>query len=280
MTENPTPTQDYALVEQAILYLNNHVQEQPQLAEVAAAVGLSEFHFQRLFTRWAGISPKRFLQYLTKQGAKELLKQTNVMEAAFGVGLSSPGRLHDLLVSTEAVTPGEMRLRGAGLEIRWGFYETPFGEALLATTQRGICHFGFVDEGRPAALAAFSLEWPRARLVEAGGESASWVEAIFSGGKVSSPLPIHLSGTNFQLKVWEALLNIPTGQVTNYETLAAGIGLPGASRAVGSAIGRNPVAVLIPCHRVIRKVGGFGNYRYGETRKQALLGWEAARAQA
>jgi AraC family transcriptional regulator of adaptative response/methylated-DNA-[protein]-cysteine methyltransferase len=250
------------------------------LAEVAAAVGLSEFHFQRLFTRWAGISPKRFLQYLTKQGAKELLKNSNVLDASFGVGLSSPGRLHDLLVNTEAVTPGEIRLRGQGLEIRYGFYSTPFGEALVATTQRGICHLGFVESGRQAALATLSQGWPRAMLAKAEGESAGWVEAIFSGGKVSSPLPVHLSGTNFQLKVWEALLNIPTGQVTNYKTLAAGIGLPGASRAVGTAIGHNPVAVLIPCHRVIRKVGGFGKYRYGESRKQALLGWEAARAQA
>lgn len=280
MNEQNTPSQDYLLIERAILYLNNHTREQPQLAEVAAAIGLSEFHFQRLFTRWAGISPKRFLQYLTKQHAKQLLRQTNVMEAAFGVGLSGPGRLHDLLVSTEAVTPGEMRLRGAGLEIRWGFYETPFGDALLATTPRGICHFGFVDEGRPAALAALSLEWPLATLVEARGESAHWVDAIFERGKVQAPLPVFISGTNFQLKVWEALLSLPAGQVTNYQELAAGIGLPGASRAVGSALGRNPVAVLIPCHRVIRKVGDFGQYRYGEIRKQALLGWEAARAHA
>ncbi len=270
--------EDYQRIEQAILYLEKNYQHQPELAELASAVGLSEFHFQRLFTRWAGISPKRFLQYLTKEGAKELLRHSNVLEATYGVGLSSPGRLHDLLVNTEAVTPGEVRLRGNGLEIRYGFHPTPFGEVLIGTTERGICHLGFVEATREAALATLAAEWPLAKLEQATAESGHFARAIFGLEQAQAPLPLFLSGTNFQLKVWEALLRIPTGSVTTYEGLATAIGRPAAVRAVGTAVGHNPVAVLIPCHRVIRKMGEFGNYRYGATRKKALLGWETAQA--
>jgi len=267
---------DYQRIEKAILYLEANYQRQPELAEIAQAVGLSEFHFQRLFTRWAGISPKRFLQFLTKEGAKELLKRSSVLEAAYGVGLSGPGRLHDLMVSTEAVTPGQVRAKGQGLEISYGFHETPFGEALLGLTARGLCFLGFVEQEREATLNTLRGEWPYATLKQDQGRTTRLLPAVFGAESPSQPLPLYLNGTNFQLKVWEALLNIPTGNVTTYEALAAAIGQPAAARAVGTAVGHNPIAYLIPCHRVIRKVGEFGNYRYGSARKKALLGWEAA----
>jgi AraC family transcriptional regulator, regulatory protein of adaptative response / methylated-DNA-[protein]-cysteine methyltransferase len=269
---------DYRRVEQAILYLEQHHPRQPELAEIASAVGLSEFHFQRLFTRWAGISPKRFLQYLTKEGAKELLRRSSVLETTYEVGLSSPGRLHDLLVSTEAVTPGEYKTRGQGLEIRFGGHATPFGEALIGVTERGICYLSFVETSQEAALTVLRKEWPLAHLIRAQSETETFARAIFGLESAPAPLPLFLNGTNFQLKVWEALLNIPSGNVTTYAGIALSIGNPAAVRAVGTAVGHNPVAVLIPCHRVIRKVGEFGNYRYGATRKKALLGWEMATA--
>jgi AraC family transcriptional regulator of adaptative response/methylated-DNA-[protein]-cysteine methyltransferase len=269
---------DYIRIEQAIRYLESNYQRQPELAEVAGALGLSEFHFQRLFTRWAGISPKRFLQYLTKEGAKELLQHASVLETAYGVGLSGPGRLHDLLVTTEAVTPGQVRNKGLGLDIEYGFGATPFGEALVGVTARGICFLGFVTQERDAALEILRGEWPRATLEHATGRASRILSSVFEAESPSGPLPLYLSGTNFQLKVWEALLRIPAGSATTYEALAAAIGQPAAARAVGTAIGHNPIAYLIPCHRVIRKVGEFGDYRYGSARKKALLGWEAARA--
>jgi AraC family transcriptional regulator of adaptative response/methylated-DNA-[protein]-cysteine methyltransferase len=267
---------DYERIEQAIHYLEANYQRQPELSEIAGAVGLSEFHFQRLFTRWAGISPKRFLQYLTKEGAKQLLQRASVLEAAYGVGLSGPGRLHDLLVTTEAVTPGQVRAKGVGLEIDYGFHETPFGEALIGLTERGICYLGFVEKEWEAALEMLRGEWPYSRLRQAPGRTSRILDSVFGADSPSGPLPLFLNGTNFQIKVWEALLHIPAGSVTSYEAIAASIGNRAAVRAVGTAVARNPVAYLIPCHRVIRKVGEFGNYRYGTARKKALLGWEAA----
>lgn len=271
---------DYTRIEQAIHYLETHYQRQPELAEVASVVGLSEFHFQRLFTRWAGISPKRFLQYLTKEGAKELLQRASVLETAYSVGLSGPGRLHDLLISTEAVTPGQVRAKGQGLTIEYGFGETPFGEALVGITARGICFFGFVEREREAAMDILRGEWPLAALEHAPGRASRILSSVFEAASPTEPLMLYLSGTNFQLKVWEALLNIPMGSVTTYQDIAAAIGQPAAARSVGTAISHNPIAYLIPCHRVIRKVGEFGKYRYGSARKKALLGWEAAHAGA
>lgn len=269
--------EDYQRVEQAIRYLETHFQDQPELREIAESVGLSEFHFQRLFTRWVGISPKRFLQFLTKEGAKDLLKQSsNVLEAAYAVGLSGPGRLHDLFVNTEAVTPGEYKARGEGLTVRYGFHPTPFGECLLGLTERGICHMGFVQAGHAAALANLKAEWQAASLLEDSSGTLPLVARIFSLEESTTPISLFLTGTNFQIKVWEALLRIPTGSVSTYEGIAAQVGHPAAVRAVGTAVGHNPVAVLIPCHRVIRKMGEFGNYRYGTARKKALLGWERA----
>ena len=269
-------SEDYQRIEQAIQYLEAHYQRQPDLNEIAENIGLSEYHFQRLFTRWVGISPKRFLQFLTKEGAKDLLQRSsNVMDTAYSVGLSGPGRLHDLLVQTEAVTPGEYKARGAGLTIRYGFHPTPFGECLLGLTERGICHLGFTQTGREAALANLLNDWKDARLMEDTAATGALIAPIFSLQRNPAPIALFLTGTNFQLKVWEALLRIPPGGICTYEGLAADIGRPTAIRAAGTAIGRNPIAVLIPCHRVIHKTGKLGNYRYGSARKKALLGWES-----
>ena len=269
---------DYQRVEQAIRFIRANAPRQPGLAEIAASVHLSEYHFQRLFSRWAGISPKRFLQFLTKEGAKELLAQSeNLLDTTYGVGLSSLGRLHDLFVTTEAVTPGEYKSGGAGLTIRYGLHDTPFGKALIGATERGICHLGFVQGSEGKAINTLVTDWQQAKMIEDHRATAPLVEPIFDLGKRGvTPLRLHLRGTNFQLKVWEALLRIPPGAVTSYEGLAAQAGRPGASRAVGTALGRNPIAVLIPCHRVIRKLGEFGNYRYGAVRKKALLAREFA----
>jgi len=272
-------SEDYLRIEQAIQYLENHYKDQPSLEEVAANIGLSEYHFQRLFTRWAGVSPKRFLQFLTKEGAKELLNQSeNLLDTTHQVGLSSLGRLHDLFVSTEAVTPGEYKSRGTGVTIRYGIHLTPFGKCMIATTERGICHLGFVQTSEGDAIDNLVADWKEARMIEDHRSTGSLVGPIFDlqFSTRIKPLTLHLRGTNFQLKVWEALLDIPAGAVTTYEGIASRIGKPSALRAVGAAVGHNPIAVLIPCHRVIRKVGDFGNYRYGTLRKKALLAREFA----
>ena len=269
-------SEDYLRIEQAIQYLDNHYKDQPGLEEVAASIGLSEFHFQRIFTRWAGISPKRFLQFLTREGARDLLNRSeNLLDTTHQVGLSSLGRLHDLFVTTEAVTPGEYKSHGAGVTIRYGLHPTPFGKCLIGVTEHGICHLSFVQTSEGDAIDALVNQWKQAQMIEDHRATAPFVEPIFDlSQRGKGPLQLHLRGTNFQLKVWEALLNIPAGAVTTYEGIAAMIGNPGALRAVGTAVGHNPVAVLIPCHRVIRKVGEFGNYRYGAPRKKALLARE------
>ncbi|HET9909296.1 MAG TPA: methylated-DNA--[protein]-cysteine S-methyltransferase [Anaerolineales bacterium] len=270
-------SEDYLRIEQAISYIENHYKNQPSLEEVAANIGLSEYHFQRLFTRWAGVSPKRFLQFLTKEGAKELLNRSeNLLDTTHQVGLSSLGRLHDLFVTAEAVTPGEYKSHGEGVTIRYGIHLTPFGKCLIGLTERGICHLGFVQTSEGDAIDAMFAEWKEAKMIEDYRATAALVEPIFNlrYNTRIKPLTLHLRGTNFQLKVWEALLTIPAGSVTTYERIASTIGKPGATRAVGTAIGHNPIAVLIPCHRVIRKIGDFGNYRYGEVRKKALLARE------
>jgi AraC family transcriptional regulator, regulatory protein of adaptative response / methylated-DNA-[protein]-cysteine methyltransferase len=272
-------SQDYRLIEQAIRYIEANARRQPELDEIAAAVGLSEYHFQRMFTRWAGISPKRFLQFLTKENAKELLAQSeNLLDTTHQVGLSSLGRLHDLFVTTEAVTPGEYKSRGAGLTLRYGIHASPFGPCLVAVTERGICHLGFVQASEGDAIDSLVADWSQAKMIEDYRAAAPLIEPIFDlsrRGKES--LRLHLRGTNFQIKVWEALLTIPAGAATTYEQIAASIGKPSALRAVGTAVGHNPVAVLIPCHRVLRKDGEFGNYRYGTARKKALLASEFAK---
>ena len=270
-------SEDYARIAQAIQYIDDNSLSQPDLNELAALVGLSEYHFQRLFSRWAGISPKRFLQFLTRENAKTLLSHSgSLLEATYASGLSSPGRLHDLFVQTEAVTPGEYKSLGAGVDIFYGFHPTPFGECLLALTGRGICFLAFVESSQNAALAELQSTWRNACLTEAPARSAPVVDRIFSAANLPA-LPLHLHGTNFQVKVWEALLRLDPGQVTTYQALAEQVGSAGAARAVGNAVACNPVAYLIPCHRVLQKTGHFGNYRYGTTRKRAILGWEMAR---
>lgn len=284
-------TQDYAIVEQAIRYLDEQFQQQPSLAEIAAALGLSEYHFQRLFSRWAGISPKRFLQFLTKEYAKQALQRSrSLLETTYEAGLSSPGRLHDLFVTCEGVTPGEYKQRGSGLTIHYGFHSTPFGPCLLATTERGICGLSFLARGvdgtddqsedRAQALRELKEKWPAADLQPDAQRTQPLAEQIFAPAHAQPMTSLHLfiQGTNFQIKVWEALLQIPAGAALSYQDVARYIGQPQAARAVGNAVARNPVAYLIPCHRVLRQTGAVSNYRWGRTRKKAILGWEAAHA--
>ncbi len=273
---------DYRRVERAVLFLEQHGDRQPSLDEVAEVMGLSPHHCHRLFARWAGTTPKRFLQFLTAEHAKRALRESrSVLDAAFEAGLSSPGRLHDLMVTLEAVSPGEFRTGGAGLVIRWGVHETPFGDCLVAATARGICALEFLA-GRPAAEAVEELaaNWPAAELQRQPAATEPLVGRIFPAGAASPSGAFHLlvRGTNFQLRVWQALLRIPAGAVTSYGDLARRLGKPGAARAVGGAVGRNPVSYLIPCHRVVREATGLGHYRWGAARKHALLAWEAARA--
>ena len=283
MTTMNQLSEDYRRIERSILYLEENVRHQPDLSEVAASVGLSEYHFQRLFTRWAGISPKRFLQFLTKESAKQLLDRTSILSTTYETGLSGPSRLHDLLVQCEAVTPGEYRSRGAGMLITYGFHPSPFGECLIALTRRGICFLAFVDGGRKSALEQLRLDWENAVLKEDPTRTRSVVDLVFTPFSLSSgesktfrSITLHVRGTNFQIKVWEALLRLPPGTAISYESLAEKIHSTRAARAVGNALARNPVAFIIPCHRVLQKTGRVGNYRYGAARKQAILGWEMA----
>ena len=271
---------DYERIEKAIAYLMDNFHSQPALKDIAGKIHMSEYHFQRLFSRWVGISPKRFLQYLTKEHAKRLLeKSINILDVTYEAGLTSPGRLHDLFVTCEGVTPGEYKAKGRGIEIAYGYHATPFGECMLATTERGVCGLNFVqDEGRQPVLAGFESRWKNATLVEDPNATRPIVDRIFSplSGQRSTPLHLVLNGTNFQIKVWEALIRIPMGAVVSYENVATHIGMPAASRAVGNAVGSNPVSFVIPCHRVIRKTAEFGNYGGGRARKLAIIGWESS----
>ena len=271
---------DYNRIEKAIKFLENNFSSQPSLKDIAAHVGLSEYHFQRLFSRWVGISPKRFLQFLTKEYAKQLLENSvNLLDVTYEAGLTSPGRLHDLFVTCEAVTPGEFKNKGEGLTITYGFHASPFGECMLATTDRGICGFNFVKNGnRNHVFSKLNYSWKNAELVEDPDVSRALINQIFNPALTNYSVPLHLilNGTNFQIKVWEALIKIPFGAVVSYEDIAAQIGLPKATRAVGTAVGKNPISFIIPCHRVIRKSAEFGYYGGGLARKKAILGWEAA----
>lgn len=270
---------DYDRIEQAIRFIETRYESRPVLQEVAAHVGLSEFHFQRLFSRWVGISPKRFLQFLTKEHVKSLLaRRIPVLDAALDAGLSGPGRLHDLFVSCEAVTPGEYKARGNGLRIAYGVHDSPFGRCLIGQTERGVCWLSYVRDGdRDAALKEMRRVWENARPVEDRGATRATAARIYDPTlwRPGRPLPVLVKGTNFQIKVWEALLRIPFGGVATYEDIALQIGLPKAVRAVGSAVGKNPVSFVIPCHRVVRKTAEFGNYGGGPARKKAMLAWEA-----
>jgi len=270
---------DYDRIEQSIQFIETHFEDRPGLQDIATHVGMSEFHFQRLFSRWVGISPKRFLQFLTKEHVKSLLARPSpVLDAALEVGLSGPGRLHDLFVACEAVTPGEYKTQGRGLRITFGVHDSPFGRCLVGLTERGLCWLSFLRDGlRQAAVDEMRRVWANACLAEDRHATRVAVARIYDPAlwRQASPLPVLVKGTNFQIKVWEALLRIPFGTVVTYEDIALQIGFPKAVRAVGSAVGKNPVSFVIPCHRVVRKTAEFGNYGGGPARKKAMLAWEA-----
>lgn len=271
---------DYARIADAIRFIASQVARQPTLDEIAAHVHLSPFHFQRLFSRWAGVTPKRYLQVLTLERAKALLQESRpLLEVADTLGLSSGSRLYDHFVQLEAVTPGEYKQRGAGLVIDHGVHDTPFGQAFVALTPRGVCNFSFLDDQAPEApLVALAQRWPAAELREAPSRTQSVIYTMFDDSKTPDrPISLHVSGTNFQISVWRALLQIPPARVVSYTQVASAVGNPKAARAVGLAVGANPVALMIPCHRVIQQNGKLGGYHWGETRKQAIHAWEAAR---
>lgn len=277
-----TSSTDYNRVAQAIGYLQAHADSQPDLSRVARHVGLSAPHFQRLFTRWAGVSPKRFLQFLTLADARRRLLETrNTLDLAAAVGLSGGSRLHDLFITLDAMSPGEARTGGAGLDIRYGIHDTPFGPALLAATTRGICALHFVDD-RDAAAEPLRAAWPHAQLVPDTRGTAALARRLFAPlvRDAEQPLAVLVKGTNFQIQVWRALLALPAGSVTTYGDLAAALHMPDAARAVGAAVGANALAWLIPCHRVIRASGALSGYRWGMERKATMLAWEAAQTQS
>ncbi|MDX2126849.1 MAG: methylated-DNA--[protein]-cysteine S-methyltransferase [Aeromonas hydrophila] len=271
---------DYARIADAIRFISSQVARQPTLDEIAAHVHLSPFHFQRLFSRWAGVTPKRYLQVLTLERAKALLQESRpLLEVADTLGLSSGSRLYDHFVQLEAVTPGEYKQRGAGLVIDHGVHDTPFGQAFVALTPRGVCNFSFFNDQAPQTpLSALAQSWPEAELREAPSRTQGVIHTMFDSSKAPDrPISLHVSGTNFQISVWRALLQIPPAKVVSYAQVASAVGNPKAARAVGLAVGANPVALMIPCHRVIQQNGKLGGYHWGETRKQAIHAWEAAR---
>jgi AraC family transcriptional regulator of adaptative response/methylated-DNA-[protein]-cysteine methyltransferase len=279
--ERDPPQRQYEVVAQAIRYLRTQALQQPSLAELAQAVHLSEFHLQRVFAAWAGISPKRFLQYLTKEYAREALRAAqDVLSVTQASGLSSASRLHDLMVSCEAMTPGEIKSGGAGVTLGWGQAETPFGTALAGWTPRGLCYLAFLDGDEDERLAELRAAWPAAQLQGDDAQARRLLAQVFPGAPQPGRLHLLLRGTNFQIKVWEALLRLPAGRRVSYTQLAALAGTPRAQRAVGSALAANQIAWLIPCHRVIRESGDSGQYRWGGDRKAAMLAWEAARQAA
>ena len=270
---------DYERIAEIIRYLDERHLEQPDLTTLAGRAGLSQFHFHRLFAVWAGVTPKDFLQCLTLAHAKELLRDgENVLDAALESGLSGPGRLHDLCVNLEAASPGELKSGGAGWTITFGFAESPFGKCLIAESPRGLCHLSFV-ENEKTALAELQKDWPQAKVKRDDSAAKQMAGQIFrqhARSETGAPLRAFVCGTPFQVRVWRALLQVQPGALTSYGRLATSIGKPTASRAVGAAVGQNPLAYLIPCHRVISETGVTGNYHWGPTRKRAMIAWEGA----
>ncbi len=274
-------SRDFARIARAIRFIEERFQQQPRLADIAAHAGLSEFHFNRLFRRWAGVTPKQYLAFVTGHAAKgALLSQPSVLDAAYSVGLSGPGRLHDLIVTLDAMTPGELKSLGSGTAIRHGFTDTPFGRALVATTLRGVCHLTFVEAGgEKAALRDLAEKWPGAKLEHDDPHAVMIARQIWRGG-ADAAVKVNVSGTNFQLKVWEALVQLGARGKTTYAQVAKWIGQSTATRAVGNAVGANTVAWLIPCHNVLRKDGSLGSYHWGEDRKRAMHLWKTLPAVA
>jgi AraC family transcriptional regulator of adaptative response/methylated-DNA-[protein]-cysteine methyltransferase len=269
-------SRDFGRIAKSIRFIVTHFREQPRLATIADHAGLSEFHFNRLFRRWAGVTPKQYLAYVTGREAHgEIVNQSSVLDAAYSVGLSGPGRLHDLIVTLDAVTPGELKALGRGITIHYGFSETPFGDALLATTPRGLCHLAFADE-REKALSELRAQWRNADLVRDDAQARVMANRIWGAARAKGgALKLHVPGTNFQLKVWQALLDLGAHNRTTYSEVAAAIGEKGSARAVGNAVSANPVGWLIPCHNVLRRDGGLGGYHWGEDRKRAILAWDS-----
>jgi len=272
---------DFNRIADAIDYIKNNFKSQPTLDEIAGKIHVSPFHFQRMFTEWAGVSPKKFLQYITVDHAKKLLKenQATLFETAFESGLSGTGRLHDLFINIEGMSPGEYKNNGEQLSINYSFAESPFGNILVASTSKGICHISFADNEKEA-LSSLQKKFPKAAYKQVVDLAQQNVLYIFTHDwSKLNEIKLHLKGTPFQLKVWETLLKIPMGQLTTYGNIAKQLDKPGASRAVGTAVGDNPVAFLIPCHRIIQSSGIFGGYHWGPTRKTAMIGWEAAQVE-
>jgi AraC family transcriptional regulator of adaptative response/methylated-DNA-[protein]-cysteine methyltransferase len=279
-------SRDYELIRRAIAFLSETWTEQPSLDRLAGHLGLSPAHCQKLFKRWCGLSPKEFVQAITVDHARALLAgSASVLDAAYEVGLSGGSRLHDLFVSHEAMTPGDYKRRGEGLEMAYGFHATPFGDTLLIATERGLAGLAFVDEDRGQtrqdALADMMQRWPKARYVEAPERTRAHARVIFADKpRREQPVRLVMIGTDFDVRVWETLLKIPMGRAVSYTDIARHIGAPSASRAVGSAVGRNPLSFVVPCHRVLRGDGSLGGYHWGLTRKRALIGWETGRVTA
>lgn len=275
----PELRSDYEVVRRAIEYISEHWRDQPSLDRIADVVGMRPLSLQRLFTRWAGLSPKAFVQALTLDHARSLLDDSaSVLDASYEVGLSGPGRLHDLFVSHEAMTPGDYKARGAGLVLRFAFHPSPFGQSLIMVTDRGLAGVAFADPGSErTALADMQGRWPQAHYVEDAAATEPYVQRIFDPEtwRPDQPLRIVMIGSDFELRVWETLLRVPFGKATTYSDIAAHLGKPKAARAVGSAVGKNPISFVVPCHRVLGKGGNFCGYHWGLTRKRAILGWEA-----
>lgn len=279
--EEAPATDDYDRVRAALAFISAQAKRQPQVEDIAAHVGLSTSHLHCLFQRWAGISPKAFLQAVTIDHARRLLRaDASLLDASFELGLSGPARLHDLFVAQENMTPGEFKAGGAGLDFVYGFHPSPFGEALAVAAPRGLAGLGFVDEaGREAALADMRRRWPKARYREDGPATAAYVARAFDPAlwRPDQPLRIVLIGSDFEIQVWRALLKVPPGAATTYSDVAADIGREKAARAVGAAVGRNPISFVVPCHRVLGRSGALTGYHWGVLRKQAMIGWEAGR---
>jgi AraC family transcriptional regulator of adaptative response/methylated-DNA-[protein]-cysteine methyltransferase len=279
---NTDAGRDYDTVKRTLAFISEHWRDQPSLETISEEVGLSPFHLQRVFTRWAGISPKAFLQALTLDHAKSLLRDSaSVLDATYESGLSSPGRLHDLFVTHEGMPPGAYKSKGNGLKISYGFHECPFGRALVMITDMGLCGLGFADAGEESrALADMKSRWPAATYSEEPGATETYARRIFdpTAWSAEQPLRIVFLGTDFEIRVWQTLLRIPLGKITTYSSIAQSLGQPKAARAVGAAVGRNPISFVVPCHRVIGKSGGLTGYHWGLTRKRAILGWETGLA--
>jgi len=273
---------NYRRIAQAIDYIKVHFKDQPSLDDIAEAIGVSPFHFQRLFTDWAGVSPKKFMQYLSLEYAKKLLKdeQFSLLDTAYQTGLSGTSRLHDLFINIEGMTPGEFKNGGETLSINYQSSDSPFGKVIVASTAKGVCHISF-EEDEKHALQALMQRFPNAQYHQTIDKFQQDALFVFQNNwQQLDQIKLHLKGTDFQLKVWEALLTVPMGQLTTYGHIAQTINKPKASRAVGTAIGNNPVAFLIPCHRVIQSSGDIGGYMWGNTRKSAIIGWEASQVNA